>query len=114
MFNQNSCVVCGHSIADPICSRCYTNQTMILLHDLRIDPMIKEYINNKLKNHFSTETINDAECISCRSDVTTVCHYCFSAVLLRILLELNFPEDLVNIMGCKPVYEEIYLQEQRS
>jgi hypothetical protein len=109
MFKANSCVICQYSITDPICRDCYIKETMIMLNDLRIDPMISDLINTKLKSRLPLETLNDAECILCKKDTASICRYCFSIVLLKLLRELNFTEEIIENFGYHPLYGEDHL-----
>ena len=107
MFSSNSCATCGDSITDPICRNCYIKQTQILLQDLKINPMIKNFIFNKIKKEYPIDTLNDTECILCKKESVTLCRYCFSVILMKILSEINFPEDLIEIFRYKSPYVEI-------
>lgn len=95
MYNSNSCVICGYSITDPICRGCYIKQTKVLLQDQKINSITINFILNKVKNMTPLETLNDTDCILCKKDTVTICRYCFSVNLIRILRELNFTEDLI-------------------
>jgi hypothetical protein len=110
LFNSNSCVICEYSITDPICRDCYIKQTTILLNDLKINHMINNIISNKIKKVFSLETINNTKCILCKENNVTMCRYCFSVILIRILRELNLTEDLIENFEYKPIYEEVSLK----
>jgi hypothetical protein len=107
MFNSNLCEICDDCITDPVCKKCYINQTMILLNDLKINSIAINFINDKLKNAYKLETLNDIECILCKKDIVTMCRYCFSAILIRILEELNFSDDLIENFEYNPGYEEL-------
>jgi len=108
-FNSNSCAICKYSITDPICKSCYIKETLVLLNDLGVDSMISDYIKVKLKNVTYSEAINDTECILCKKGVVYICRYCFSILLLRVLRELNFTEDLINNFKYNSVYGEVSL-----
>ena len=95
MFNSNLCVICKESITDPVCDKCYIEQTTVLLNDLRVNPRIIDFIKDKLENRIHLETLNDSECILCQKEHVDLCRYCFSVVLIRTLREINFPEDLI-------------------
>ncbi len=111
MFNSNLCVKCEEVVTDPVCRRCYLKETEILLNDLRLSPMVNEIILTKLKKNFPIETINSTKCVLCRKENITLCRYCFSIILVRILRELNFTEDLIetfeyNSMNGESIEEE--------
>lgn len=112
VFNSNLCAICKYSITDPICPSCYTRQTLIILKDLKIDSMIRQFIKNKLKHSEHLETLNDTECILCKQGTVTLCGYCFSVILIRILRELNFPEELIENFQYNARYEENTLEEE--
>ena len=95
VVNSNSCVICGYSITDPVCRGCYIKQTKVLLQDLKISPIIKDFVSTKIRSIHPIETLNDAECVLCKKDTASLCRYCFSVSLIRILREINFPEDLI-------------------
>ncbi len=84
----------------------------ILLNDLEVNSINCDYINKKLKNINSAETLNDTECILCRKDVVSICRYCFSIALVRILRELNFTEDLIGNFEYDTLYGEIPLKNE--
>ena len=86
MCSSNSCVVCGYSISDPVCGRCYIKQTGILLKELNPHETSNEIILRKIKNKFPTETLNDSECILCKKDNLSLCLYCFY-IMSRNLIE---------------------------
>lgn len=109
MFNSNSCAVCKYSITDPVCKSCYIKEALVLLNDLGVDSMISDYIKVKLKNVTYSEALNDAECILCKKGVVYICRYCFSVLLLRVLRELNFTEDLISNFKYNSVYGEVSL-----
>jgi hypothetical protein len=94
-FDSNLCTLCEYSITDPICSDCYIRQTAGILYDLKINSMIIHFISNKLKKKFLLETLNYSCCISCNKNRLNICGYCFSVILIGILKELNFSEDLI-------------------
>ncbi len=106
MFNSNSCRVCNESISDPICRDCYIKQIRILLNDLPIHLQDKEIILNMIKNEFLVETLNDTECILCKQKDVILCRYCFSKILVNILKEMNFTEDLIESFGYNIIDEE--------
>lgn len=105
-------MVCKYSITDPICKSCYVKETLILLNDLGVDSMISDYIKVKLKNINYPEALNDTECILCKKGVVYICRYCFSVLLLRVLRELNFTEDLINNFKYNSVYGEVSLETE--
>ena len=107
MFGSNSCMICGDSISDPVCGKCYIKQTEVLLNDLDLHEVANEIILRKIKNKFSTETLNDTECILCRKDKVAICRYCFSIYLRDLLRRLNFTEEIIEKFGYNPMYEEI-------
>jgi len=109
MLNTNSCVLCGYSITDPVCKGCYIKQTRALLQDLKISYIIKDFISIKLKKVQIKETLNDSECILCEKDTVSICRYCFSLILIRIMREINAPENLINNFKYNPTYEETVL-----
>jgi hypothetical protein len=104
--------VCGYSITDPVCKRCYIKETMIILNDLKIHPIIINFIKNKLKSMLYSETLNDTECILCKNDTVSTCRYCFSVILIRLLRDLNFTEDLIEHFGYSPQYGEDFLEHE--
>lgn len=109
-FGSNSCAVCGDSITDPVCRRCYIKQTLILLNDLKVNSMVNGIISSKIKNKFPIETSNDTECILCKKENVTLCRYCFSVMLINILREMNFTENLIENFEYHPMHEEIFLR----
>lgn len=70
-------------------------QTGAVLSDLRLHSMAKEIILNNIKNKFSAESLNDTECVLCKRDNVTLCRHCFSAILRRVLVEISFPEEMM-------------------
>jgi len=82
---------------------------MVLLNDLGVDSMISDYIKIKLKNVNYSESLNDTECILCKKGVVYICRYCYSILLLRVLRELNFTEDLIKNFKYNSVYGEVSL-----
>lgn len=106
MLNNNSCILCGDSISDPLCRGCYINQIKIILNDLNLNEIVNEIILNKIKDIFPSESLNDTECIICKKDNVTICRYCFSIILTNILEELNFTEEMIENFGFNPWYEE--------
>ena len=107
MFSTNSCITCGYNITDPICPKCYINQTRALLIDLKINPIINKFIIIKLKTLLPFETLNETSCILCKKENVTLCGYCFSIILTRILRELSFTEDLIeNFNYSNKIYEQ--------
>jgi hypothetical protein len=83
---------------------------MISLNDLKVNPLISNFINKKLKNLTSQENLNDTRCILCKRDTVSICRYCFSENIIRILRELNFSEDLVENFCDNSIYEEIEME----
>lgn len=114
MINFNLCAICGDSITDPICKSCYIKQTLVLLVDLKISPITNDFINKKLKEISLLETLNDTECILCKKDTASICHYCFSIALIRILREINFPENLIENFEYLPIYDENSLENENK
>lgn len=114
MLNSNSCIICEDSISDPVCRRCYLKQIGVLLNDLYLHEITNEIILKKIKNEFPTKILNDTECILCKMKNVSICRYCFSIILTKILRELNFPEYLIKNFGYNPMYEEISLEEEKS
>ncbi len=112
MFSINSCSKCGYTITDPLCPKCYMKQTKAILKDLNINPMINELISAKLKTAISVETMNEITCISCKKENVTLCRYCFSILLTRILQELNFPENLMKEFEYNRSFEDISLENE--
>ncbi len=112
MFGSNSCIVCGDSISDPVCRRCYINQIEILLNDFKVHSIINEIILKKIKDKFPIETLNNTECILCHREDVSICCYCFSIILNDILRELNFTEDIIENFGYNPMYEENSLERE--
>lgn len=111
-LSPNLCIVCGYSISDPVCKRCYIKQIEILLADLNLHEIVNEIILKKIKNKFPTETLTDMECILCKKDNVTVCRYCFSVILKDTLKELNFTEEMIENFGYNPLYEENSLEKE--
>ena len=109
MVSSNACAVCKYSITDPVCKSCYIKETRVLLNDLKVDSMISDYIKVKLKKIAYPEYLNDTECILCRKENVYICRYCFSVLLLRVLRELNFTEDLIKNFKYNSVYGEVSL-----
>jgi hypothetical protein len=72
--------------------------------------MIGDFIGYKLKNIFHSETLNDTECILCKNENVSMCRYCFSVALIRILRELNFTEDLIKNFGDNQMLGEASLE----
>jgi len=112
VFNSNLCAICKYSITDPVCPSCYSKQTLILLKDLKIDSMIRQFIKNKLKHAEHLDTLNDTECILCKQGTVTLCGYCFSIRLIKILRDLNFPEELIENFKYNARYENNQLEEE--
>jgi len=108
MFEMTSCMICGNSIKDPICRVCYVKQTKILLNDLKIHSIPKDYINDKLKKILNLESLGNIKCILCKKDIVNICHHCFLESLITILREINFSEDLIENFEYVPMYEEFY------
>lgn len=106
MFNSNSCAMCRHPITDPVCRGCYIKQTRVIMQDLKISYIIKDFVSAKIKKSYPIETINDTSCILCKKDTVSICRYCFSLVLIRILREINFPESLIKNFRDSPMYDE--------
>jgi hypothetical protein len=101
---------CEYPITDPVCSDCYIRQTAIRLNDLKINSMIIDFVSNKLKKRFLLETLNDSECVLCDKNSIDICRYCFSVILIGILKELNFAEDLMSNFEYSPKYEKFFLE----
>ena len=107
MFSKTSCVTCGDSVTDPVCRNCYIKQTRVLLNDLEVNTRISNFIFDKIKDRFPIENTSYTRCILCRKENVTLCRYCFSILLIKILRELNFTEDLIENFEYDPVYGEI-------
>lgn len=114
MSNYDLCIVCGDTISDPVCRRCYIKQIEILLNDLNLHEIANEILLRKIKNKFPVETLNDIECILCRRDNVDICRYCFSIILKNILIELNFPEEMIENFGYNQIYEENSLEVENK
>jgi len=114
MLSSNSCIICEDSISDPVCRSCYLKQIEILLNDLKLQEVVNEIILNKIKNKFPIETLNDTGCILCKRENVAMCRYCFSIMLINILKELNFTEDLIEEFGFNQMHEEIFKENQRN
>ena len=112
ILSSNSCIICGDSISDPVCKRCYIKQVEIVLNDLNLPKMASEIILSKIKRRFPSESLNSAECILCRKDNVIICRYCFSRIIINILRELNFTEEMIENFGYNPSYEEHYLEHE--
>lgn len=112
MLGANSCIVCGDSISDPVCRGCYIKQIEILLNDIQMHSLAKEIILTKIRNKFSTEDLNDIECILCRKDNVSTCRYCFSIILTNILREFNFTEEMIENFGYHHSYERTSLDRE--
>lgn len=111
MFNTNSCVSCLDSISDPICRECYIKQITIFLNDLNLSESTNNLILKKIKNRFPTESLNDTKCISCGKEEITICRYCFSIILKKVLRDLDFSEDVIRDFGYNYTYEEDSLEK---
>ena len=109
MFDSNSCAICKYPITDPVCRGCYIKQTKASLQDLEMNSVTINFILNKVKNTLNAETLNDTECILCKKGVVYICRYCYSILLLRVLRELNFTEDLIKNFKYNSVYGEVSL-----
>jgi hypothetical protein len=103
---DNSCVVCNYPITDPICGRCYIKEVKAKLNDFGMHPLAIEVLICKLKKKVFIETSNQEICILCGKENLTLCRYCFSIILGKVLRELNFPEKLIRDMG--------YIEEEKS
>lgn len=95
MNDFTSCVICEDSITDPVCVNCYINQTITLLNHLNVNSITRNIIIHKLKATSKLDTLNETECILCKKGTVTVCRYCFSWRVTRVLRELRFPENLI-------------------
>ena len=102
MFNFNSCIICEDSISDPACGVCYIKQIKVLLNDFKFHYIAKETILRKIKNEFPIESLNNTKCILCQREKVTICRHCFSIILVSVLRELNFTEDLIEEFGFNP------------
>jgi len=109
-FNSDSCIICKYPITDPMCTSCYVKQILMLLDDLNVDSMISDYIEAKLKHTLYSENLNDTRCILCKNNTVYTCRHCFSIILIRVLRELNFTEDLIENFGYNPLYGEVSLE----
>lgn len=109
MYNFNSCITCNDSITDPVCRNCYLKQTEVILGDLGVHSMAKEIILSQVKEKFPIETLNNTKCILCKKENVTLCRYCFSVLLIRILRELNLSESLIKNFYYTPELEEPFL-----
>lgn len=112
MLNSNLCAVCGYSITEPVCKGCYTKQTLILLDDFKVNSANSKFINCKLKNMLHLDTLNDTECILCKKDNVSICGYCFSRIIMRILREMNFSEDIIGNFEYASMYEKAFLENE--
>jgi hypothetical protein len=112
MLNSNSCIICQDSISDPVCRSCYLKQVKILLNDFEVHPIAKEIILRKIKRRFPVEFLNDTQCILCKKENVSMCRHCFSVILIDILRELNFTENLIEEFGFNPMNKEIFLEKE--
>ena len=109
LFDSNACITCGDSISDPVCRSCYIKQVDTLLNNFEIPPIANEMILKKIKNKFTLESLNETKCVLCQRENVSMCRHCFSIILINILKELNFPDNLIENFGFNPIHEEIYL-----
>ena len=107
MYNTTFCAICEYSITDPVCRKCYIKETRVLLNDLNVNSRVTKFIINKVKDKFPVENLNSTKCILCNKENVTLCRYCFSVILTRILSELNFTDDLIENFKYSGVPEEI-------
>jgi hypothetical protein len=91
-----SCISCDGPLTDPVCVDCYSKQLREWLRDLNMNSMFVEYMLAKIGN-LNANIAGSTECIICKEKKVTLCRNCFSLALLRILNELNFPRDLINV-----------------
>jgi len=112
MLNSNPCILCGDFIKDPLCNDCYINQTKILLNDLEIHTIAKDFINDKIEDLFHLETLNQVKCVLCKKDIVSICHNCFLEYLITLLREINFTESLIESLECAPIYDEAFFEEE--
>ncbi|MFA5764453.1 MAG: hypothetical protein WC915_06615 [archaeon] len=114
MFNSTACVICKDSISDPVCRGCYLKQIEILLGDLNLDEITNKLILKKIKNKFPIETFNEIDCMLCRKDKVIICRYCFSIILIKILRDFNFTEEVIENFGYNQMYEENSLEKENK
>jgi hypothetical protein len=77
-----------------------------------VNPLTIDFINEKLKKGLYLETQNDNNCILCKKDNITICRYCFSVILIRMLRELNFTEEMIENFEYNPLPEEEYIHNE--
>ena len=94
MFD-NHCVICLESITDPICIHCYIRQVKTWFRDIDINPVIKKYALNKIKQKLSIEGVSDIGCIICGNENADICFYCFGFITINILKELSLPDEML-------------------
>jgi hypothetical protein len=113
MFGSNSCVLCGYTISDPICTSCCIKRAELLLNDLNLSDIDNETILEKLKSRFTGEILDDTECILCKKENVNFCFYCFSIIFKNVLREFNFDEDSIEEFGYNQLYDEVSLEYER-
>jgi len=104
---SSSCVVCGYSITDPICGKCYIKQTRAVLNDLKVHSLAIDVIVHKMKSKLFVETLNEAKCILCGKENLTLCRYCFSFISANVMRELNLSESFIKNFEYNQLDEEV-------
>ena len=80
----------------------------MLLKDLELHYIPKEFINDKMKGLLNHDSLYETKCVLCKKEIVTVCHKCYLEFLIKILREINFTEKLIeNLEDCQ-ISEEFY------
>jgi hypothetical protein len=70
-------------------------QTELRLSDIGTSPVALRFILQKIKKNVPIETLNSIKCILCGKEDATLCSYCYSNIVVRVLMEFNWPEELL-------------------
>jgi hypothetical protein len=101
---EEPCMICFDSISDPMCTNCYIKQTKILFRELNSHSLDNDDILDILKRKYSLlERDEGSLCILCSQKKTSVCRYCYSIFLRKILEEFKFSEEMIHEFGCDEI-----------
>ena len=92
-------------ITNPVCTNCYLRQVNLWLKKMNITTIPRNIILSKIKQTTQYETTNSETCILCNKEEITLCSYCFFAMSTRVLMELNFPEEIIQVFDAEFSYK---------
>lgn len=96
ILQKDNCTICLDPISNPICRSCHIQEIESWMKDLKIDYSKRRKITNLIREKIPSEpSETNSTCIICKKNEINVCSYCLFYVSLRVLLENNFRQEII-------------------